>query len=112
MVTHAWYRIYSLSNRSRLADTAGLDDDIVELLKLYDIAQLLDQIHLERTADTAVLKSHEGVILLLYYPTLFYKVSINIHLTDVVDDDGKSDTFFIIKNTIQERCLAASQITG
>ena len=112
LLSHAWNRVYCLGNRSRLTDAAGLNNDIIELLELNNVTQLLDKIHLESAADTAILKSYERVILLFYHPTLFYKVGINIHFTYIIYDDSKSDTFFIIKNTIQERCLTTSQITG
>ena len=111
LVTHTWDRIYRLCNRSRLTDTTGLNNDIIKLLELYDIVELLNKVHLQSTADTSILQCNKGIILLIYYSTLFYKVGIDIYFTDIIYDNGKFYTFFIVKNTIEECCLTTSQIT-
>ena len=53
-----------------LADAARLDDYIVELVHPDDVAELLHQVHLERTADAAVLEGDEAVVLLPDHPAL------------------------------------------
>ena len=43
----------------------------------------------------------QRVVLLIHYATLLYQVSINVNLSDVVYDNGKSYTSFIIKDTVE-----------
>ena len=72
------------------------------------VMQLGNQVHLERTADTAVLQRHKRVIVLGYHPALLDKRGIDIHFTDIIDDNGKANTFFVGKNAVQQSGLTAS----
>ena len=74
--------------------------------------KLRKQIHLERTANTAVLKSHKRIIALTYYSALFNQRGIDIYFAYIIDYHGKSNAFLIRKNTVEERRFAAPQITG
>ena len=47
-----------------------------------------------------------------YYSTLLDEIRIYIDLTYIVDDDRKAYTVSITQNSIEQRSLAASQISG
>ena len=57
--------------------------------------QLIDQIGLEGTADTAVLQRHEGIIFLRHYSALLDERSVDIHFADIINDNGKANTFVV-----------------
>ena len=84
-----------LGNRAWLTDAAGLDDDVVEAPKGDDVLQLLDEIHLQRAADAAVLQGHERVVLLVDDAALLDEVGIDVDFSDVVDNDGKLDAALV-----------------
>ena len=96
----------------RFADAGGLDDNVVEAFGLHQVAELQDEVHLQRAADAPVLQGHQRVVLLVNDSALLYEVGIDVHLADVVYDDGKAYTSFIIKYAVQQGCLATAQITG
>lgn len=101
-----------LRYRCRLTDTAGLDDDIIEFAGLGDIAELFDKVHLQRTADATVRERHKTVVALTDDAVLGDKALVNIHLTDVVDDDGETYAALVAQDAVDERCLATAKITG
>ena len=72
--------------------------------------ELLHQIHLERTADTAVLQRHQTIIFCADYAAFLNQVGIDVHLAYVVHNHRKTNPFAIGKNTIEKRCLTATQI--
>jgi hypothetical protein len=72
--------------------------------------ELLNEVHLERAADTAVLQGDERVVLLGHNPALLDKGSIDIHFTDIIDDNGEENTFIITQDTVEQRCFSATQI--
>ena len=76
-----------------------------------DVAQLLHEVHLQRTANAAVLQRDQTLVLLPHYSALFNQVGIDVHLADVVHDDGKPNTALIGENPIQQRRFSAAQIT-
>ena len=84
-----------LGDGARLTDAAGLDDDVVEALQGDDVLQLLDEIHLQRTADATVLQGHERVVLLVDDTALLDEGGIDVDFSDVVDDDGKLDAALV-----------------
>ena len=84
-----------------LADARGLDDDVVELTGVDDVVELLDEVGLERAADAAVLQGHERVVALSDDAALLNEVGVDVHLTDVVDDDGELDAFFVSQNAVE-----------
>ena len=97
-----------LGDRCRLADTRGLNDDIVELLLIDDIVELLHEIHLQRAADATVLKSYERVIPLTDDTAVLDERRVDVHLADIIDDNGKLNAFLILQYAIQKRGLAAA----
>ena len=97
-----------MRDRCGLADAAGLDDDIVEALGVDDVVELFDKVHLQCAADAAVLQCHETVVALAYHATLLDEACVDVHLTDVVDDDGEADAFLVFQNAVQKCGLAAS----
>ena len=98
--TECRHRTDCLCNWCRFADAARLDDDIVEAFHIHNVAQLVDEIHLQRAADTAVLQSHQTVVLLVHYSPLLNKIGIDVHLADIVHDNGKLNSFLVGKNAI------------
>ena len=79
----------------RLADTAGLDHDVVELPRFDQIGELIDQIHLECAADTAVLQGHQTFVFLGHDAALLNQRRIDIHFAYVVDYHRKLDAFAV-----------------
>ena len=73
--------------------------------------ELLDKVHLERAADTTVLKGDERIVLLGNHPALLNERGIDIHFTDIVDDDRKTNAFLVRQDAVEKCCLAASEIT-
>ena len=112
LLAHVGDRTYGAGNGLRLADAARLDDDVVELLHRDDVPELLHQVHLERTADTAVLQRHEAVVTLAHHTVFLYEVGVNVHFADVVYDDGELYTLAVGKYPVDESRLSASEISG
>ena len=100
----------SLRNRCRFANTRGLDDNIIEGSLRTQVMELLDQIHLQRAADTTVLQRHKTVIILAYYSALLDKRSIYIHFADIVDNHRKTDPFGVRQYAVQKCGLTAPEI--
>ena len=98
--TECHHRTDSLCDRCGFADAARLDDDIVEALHVNDVAQLVDKVHLQRAADAAVLQSHQTVVLLVHHSTLLDEVGVDVHLADIVHDNGELNAFLVGKDTI------------
>ena len=112
---HAAHRRYGadgLGNRLGLADAACFDDDVVEALHLQYVAYLFYQVHLQRTADAAVLQGYQAVVLLAYNAAFLDEVGVDIYFADVVDDDGKLDAAFVGQNLVDQCGLSTAQITG
>ena len=74
--------------------------------------QLGDEVHLERAADTPVLKGDERVVLLAHHPALLNKGCIDIHFTDIVDDHRKANALGVRQDTVEKCGLATTEITG
>ena len=98
--TECHHRTDSLRNRCGFADATRLDDDIVEALHVDDVAQLVYKVHLQRAADAAVLQSHQTVVLLVHHSTLLDEVGVDVHLADIVHDNGELNAFLIRKDSI------------
>ena len=56
---------------------------------------MFHHIELKRTADTAVLKSHETVIFLVNNAAFLNESSIDIYFANVVYDYSEFDAFFV-----------------
>ena len=90
-----------LRDRDRLTNTRSLDQDVIELLLLYQAEDLLDQIGLESTADTAVLERYKVLVLFVDNAALLDQLSVNINLADIVDDDGDLIALLVVEHMIQ-----------
>ena len=99
-----------LGNGAGFADTAGLDDDVVEALHLKQVFYLLDKVHLQCAADATVLEGYQGVVLLVDDTAFLDEVGVDVDFADIVDDDGKLDATLIGQNPVQQRGLTAAQI--
>ncbi len=106
------YAAYRPRDGLRLADSACLDDDVIELLHPHDFVNLFYQVGLERAADAAVLKRDETLVLLADHSAFLDEVRIDVHLSYVIDNDGEAYALFICQNPVEERRLAASEIAG
>ena len=100
-----------MGNWGRLANAAGLNHNIVEALLADDVAQLFDQIHLQRATNATILQSHEAFLLLSDDATFLDEVGIDIHLADVVDDNRELDATLVGEYSVQKSCFSAAQIT-
>ena len=105
------YGAYSLGDRSRLADAAGLDHYVIEAVLAGDFIQLLHQVHLERAAYAAVLQRHQGLVFLAHDTALFDEGSVDIYGAEIVHNHGELDTLVVGQDTVQEGCFAAAEIT-
>ena len=77
-----------------------------------EIVQLGNKVHLEGTAYTAVLQSDKRVVGLRHYSALLVERGIDIHFADIIDNNGKANTFPVGKDAVQQGCFSATQITG
>ena len=101
-----------LRDRCGFTDSRCLDDDVVERFLRAQVMELGHQIHLERAADTAVLECYQRVIVLTDHPALLNERGVDIHLADIIDDNGEANTFVIGQNTVQQGCFTAAEIAG
>ena len=109
--TEGWDGADGLCNRSWLADTARLDDDVVELLHIDYLLQLLYEVHLQRTADATVLESYERIVFLTYHAAFLNQGCVYVDFADVIDDDSELDTFLVGENLVEQGGLTTAQIT-
>ena len=63
---------YRLGDGCRLADAACLDYDVVKAACLVYVLELLDEVHLQVAAYTAVLQCYERIVLLVDNTALLY----------------------------------------
>ena len=75
-------------------------------------AQLLHKVHLQRAADATILEGHKAILLLPHHAAALDKVGIDIHLAEVVDDDGELDTAAVGKDAVEEGGFAATEVAG
>ena len=101
---------YRLGDGCRLADAACLDYDVVEAACLVYVLELLDEVHLQVAADTAVLQCYQRVVLLVDNAALLYKVGVDVDLADIVYDNSEFDSLVIIEYAVEQGCLSAAQI--
>ena len=107
--SHIRDRAYRLRNRSRLANAAGLDDNIIELARGRDFGKLLHQIHLKRAAYAAILKSHKvALVFFAYHTALLDERRVDIHLADIIDNHCKAYALPVGENTVEKSCLATA----
>ncbi len=101
-----------LGDGGGLTNAACLNHDVVELVALDDVVQLLHQIHFQCAADAAVLQCHQRVVLFLHHAALLNQVGVDVHLANVVHDDGKAYSLLVLQDAVEQCGLAAAQITG
>ena len=105
------YHTDGLGYRIRLADSAGLDDDVVEPFHAHQFIDLLDEIGLQGAADASVLQGHQTVVLFADDPSFLDEVRIDIHFSDIIDDDGEFNSFPVCKYMVYQGGLSAAEIT-
>ena len=101
-----------LGDGARLADAAGFDHDVVELVHTAKLGQLGHEVHLERAADAAVLQSDERIVGTAHDATLLDEVGVDVDFAYIIDYHGELDAALVGEYTVQQRCLAASEVTG
>ena len=72
----------------------------------------MHEVHLQRAADTAVLQSDERIVGAAHYASLFDQGGVDVHFADIVHYHGELDPFLIGEDAVQQRCLAAPEVTG
>ena len=103
----------SLGNGLGLADAAGFNQDVVEFPLLGEADDLLHQVGFQGAADAAVLEGNDAVLVLLHNAgSLFNEGGVDVHLANVVDDDGHLVAGLIVQYVVHQGCLARSQIAG
>ena len=96
-----------------LADAAGLDDDIVELVVGGKLGELLDEVGAQRAADASVLEGHQVVLVAAAHDAaLLDELGVDVHFAQVIDNHGKAYVAFVGEDAVQQRRLAAAEITG
>ena len=94
----------------RLADTRGLDDDVVELARIGNALQLVGQVVRKRAADAAVGERDEVVG--LGKAAVGDEAGVHIDLADIVDDYGGADTAVVSEDVVEQRGLAGTEVSG
>ena len=108
---HGWRSADGLRNRCRLADAAGLYDDVVETVRAAEVIELVDEVHLQGAADAAVLKRDETVVSTADDTSLLDKVGIDVDFADVIDDHGETYSLAVVEYSVEQCSLAASEIS-
>ena len=90
-----WHRADGLRDRSRFANTAGFDYDIIKALHGEQLVELLHKIHLQSATNTAVLQGNEAVIFLIYNAALLNEFGVDIHFSNIVYYHCKTNTFLV-----------------
>ena len=98
--SHGGNRADGLGDGAGLADAAGFNHNVVEALHGSNILQLLHQVHLQGTTNATILQGNEAVVLLTHNTALLNEACIDVHLTYIVHDNCKADSFLIGKNTV------------
>ena len=102
--------------RDRVGDGHGLanarrfDDDVVELARSGDFAELGGQVLGKRAADAAVRQRYHAVG--LREPAFAYQALVDVDLADVVHDDGRAHVAIVRQDIVEKRRLPRSQVTG
>ena len=100
-----------LGYRGGLADAARLNDDVVEVAAVDQLHHLFDEVHLEGAADAAVLQGDQVARVVLPNDAAFLdERGVDVHLADVVDDDGEAYAAPVGEYAVEEGCLAAAEI--
>ena len=73
-----------------------------------NLVQLLHKVHLQGTAYTAVLQSHQAVIIHAYHTTLLDEGGVNVDLTYIIYYNREPDTLAVAENPVQKGCLSAA----
>ena len=110
--TYLRYRTYGLGDRCRFAYAAGLYDYIVEAAAMGKVAQLGNQVHLQGAAYATVLQSDETLVSLSHDSAFLNQVSIYVDFAYIIDNDGETYAFPVGEYPVDERGLAAAEITG
>ena len=100
-----------VGNRDRLADARRLDDDVVEVARVGNLAELAGEVVGERAAEAPVRHGDE-VAVYLGEPALLDERGVHVDLADVVDDDGGTDALLILKDVVEKRGLAGPEVAG
>ncbi len=94
-----------------LADARGLDDDVVEVARVGDAAQLACQVVGQRAAQAPVGHGDE-VAVYLRQAALLDEAGVDVDLADVVDDDGGADALLVGEDVVEQGGLACAEIAG
>ena len=110
--THTRNRTNGLCDGSRFTNATRLNHDVIKTVQLHDIIYLLHQIHFQGATDATILKCHQAFIFLPYNSLFLYKIGVNVHLTDIIDNNRKLNPTFIRKNMVHQCRFSTAQITG
>ena len=111
LVPHAGHGADSACYWFWLADTAGLNHNIVEFGHAHNLAQLFHQVHFQCAADAAILQGHKTVVALPHDAPFLDERSVDVHLSYIVHHHGKPYVLPVIEDVVEQRGLATAQIT-
>ena len=97
-----------LCDRSWHTQTAGFQNDVIELL-CVKFVQLINQVHLQRATNTTIFQRHQIALFLIHHAAFLYQVGIDVHFADVVHHHGKFDALAIAQNAVYQGCFSAAQ---
>ena len=100
-----------LGDRFRLANSAGFNHNVVELVLRHDVRKLFHQIHFQGAADAAVLQSYQTFVLLAHHTALLDKVRVNVDFSQIIHNNREADAFAVVQNMVHQSGFSAAQIT-
>ena len=100
-----------LCNRHRFANSACFNQNVVKAFLCNKIFNLLDKIRLERTADTAVLKSDDAACV-GDVCAFCNQAFINVYFADVIYDNGNFVSFLVGKDFVHQSRFAGTKIAA
>ena len=94
-----------------LADSGGLDEDVVVFAGLDHLLDVAGHLALEGAADAAVCQ-RDDVACVCYVSALCDQGGVHVHFADVIDDDCDPVTLLVVQDPVQQCGLACSEIAA
>jgi hypothetical protein len=101
-----------LRDRKRLADPAGLDQNIIVAVRFHKLGDLPDQVGAQGAADASVGKGNQAVVALRNPVPLLNQGSVDVHFPHIVDDDGRLHAFLVVQHMVDHSGLSGAEISG
>jgi len=104
-------QIKGLNDGSRIRQTRGLDQNVIELALLlsHESTEHINQVAANGAAEATVVEEHDVLLSILLERDKF---AVDVNLAKLVFDDDDALAMITRKNTVQERRLAGSADRG